>query len=312
MSAGWGLVPKLGGLLAALALGIPCGMVLRDRMTPAAPPTRPSMPEPPRISEPEPVADPETLRRKLDDANAELQFKVAMLEDLRAKKVETRSPAEKTAVAKELCDTYYRILSSGNRDEMLALMNRWGELDADMAPYFVARYRQSRGDPFSHVPLELALQCGGKDAGAFVEELLTGTLYTAEEKARVLRYVDGVSGEAPIASFPVSEPLLQVADQLSRSKEVSERKGAAGVFGMSGTPDAVRSLKSLAGSDPDPGVRAAAFRALGTTRDPRNLPFLQEMKRAWLTLPPDGQPRPGQDEVLRALRTSIAQLEAPK
>src|SRR5688572_14497521 len=99
-----GLAPRLGGLAAAVALGIPCGVVLKDRLSPAAPESRPSMAESPRKAEAEPDADPEVLRRKLDDTFAELRFKAAMLEDLRSKKIETRTPAEKAAAAKDLCD----------------------------------------------------------------------------------------------------------------------------------------------------------------------------------------------------------------
>ena len=252
------------------------------------------------------------LQKLLSEKDDELGILRARVEELQNKILRGRSREEKLKFAEDLYDLYMKIVKSGNKDDMLELSKRFAQLDPEMAPFFIERYRATKNDFDSYVPLELALYSGGKEVTGFVYEVLTSTLYDEEQRMLLLRFLDGVSADVvPVGRIAVDEKLVQVACQLSQSENARVRMGAAGILGFSKSPEVSETLRKMAESDPDFSAKTAAFRALGRTEDKGNVSFLLEAKKVWFKPGPDGAPIPEHAAIQKAIQTSLNQLVGP-
>jgi hypothetical protein len=304
-----------GRLLAAWAAGVGLGVLLgrsREESVPRGRPpaaSRASATPAPTPSSPPPPGESRRLRESLARKEAELKAIERQITAALERPPGARTRDEKLKLAKELYEAYRRIVQTNDNDAFLALIKRFGELDADTAGFFAEQYRATHAEENSHVPLELVLWSGGRDASALVLEILSSGDYSESERMTILEYLDGVSAEVPIgAKLAVDGDLLEKARQLAGGEKAWERKGGAGLLGFSKSAEATPPLRHMAESDPDPGAKMAAYRALGRTQDPSNVAYLEEAQRDWEVPAPKDKPIPLQAETQKAIRAALQQL----
>jgi len=191
-----------------------------------------------------------------------------------------KTEAEKLAVAKEVYEAFVRLSKgAGDSDETLKLMGRLSELDADMASFFIDRYKEGKGKPQPQqeesMALFLVLASGGPDASALILSLLTDPATSAIDRMGLLQGIGGNSGFYSMNRIPVGDDLAQVAYRLAGSADVSDRMGGAGLLGGVDAVQSRNALQQIALNDADPGVRTSAFRSLGYVGDRGTLQLLE-------------------------------------
>jgi hypothetical protein len=234
-----------------------------------------------------PIATP-AARAPSDETGTALQKTVEVQKE-RIRELETRlveaerkaggvkTRVEKLAVAKEVYDAFVRLSKgAGDSEETLKLMGRLSELDADMASFFIERYKEGQGKKEQEgMALFLALASGGPDVGALILGLLTDPATSAADRQGLLQQVGGNGGFYSMNRIPVGDELAQVAYRLAGSTDVAERLGGAGLLGGL---DAVQSrgvLHQIILNDADFGVRTSALRSLGYVGDRATLQLLE-------------------------------------
>ncbi len=290
-----------GGLLLRGEPESPPAVPRAGRGGPATPPAAAEIPSPALPGAPATTSEMtiEAQRGRIRD----LESRIVELQ--RASGTVPRTRAEKLAIAKEMYDSFLR-LSKGASDseETLKAMARLGELDAEMAPFFIERYRDERlkKDPQEHMGLFLALAAGGPETAALILGLLTDPATSPQDRQELLGQIGSSGGFNFTNRIPVSGELAEVAFRLSGSQEVAERQGAAGLLGGLDSVQSRTDLQRLAFGDADLGVRATALRSLGYVGDQATLHLLESR-------PPPPTPAGGNAWAHKALMQS---LEAAK
>lgn len=189
-----------------------------------------------------------------------------------------RTKAEKLAIAKEIYESFLRLSKgTGDSEETLKAMGRIGELDADMASFFIDRYKEQRGKPETEyeTALFLALASGGPEVSALILGHLTDPSVPAAERQSLLQGISENGGFYSMNRIPVNEELCQVALRLGGSQDQAERQGGAGLLGGVDTVQSRAALQQMAFNDADWGVRSRALRSLGYVGDRGTLQVLE-------------------------------------
>ncbi len=144
----------------------------------------------------------------------------------------------------------------------------------------ICRFYAARREESRKAALLLALRCGGPEAGQFLGELLEGGPIHQEERHLALRALPFLESSHRLV---IDEALAERAYAMTRSADLDERKGGAGLLGTQDTPRARERLMEMAEADPEPSVRTAALRMLGQNGDQTTLAYLKAYPLAELS-----------------------------
>lgn len=156
------------------------------------------------------------------------------------------------------------------------ITRRLSDLEPRMAPFFAERFRAETEAARRQAALLLTLRAGGPEAGEILGDVVAGRRGTPEDRALVLRALPALDPAGPI---PVDLALVRRAARMAASRDPVERMGAAGILGTQETLDARERLMTMAETDPDGNVRAAAIRMLGRVGDQATLLYLRAYPR---------------------------------
>jgi hypothetical protein len=218
----------------------------------------------------------------LQDISLLQQGEIARLEAekarLRAASGKGMSREQKLAFAKMACETMAAEYEEDmHPDRKQALMRMLYEIDEDMTPYFIERYR-SDPDPTIHwVSWYLAMAAGGPAGAEFLEQWIRDPGTPRELRGRLLESVCGFDSLNPISlkKIPVGDALGAAAIRLSDSTLAGDRMGAAVLLGASEAPEAEVLLRRMADSDADLKSRGVAIRSLGRIGTAETLAYLR-------------------------------------
>jgi len=204
-----------------------------------------------------------------------LEVEVARLSAVSGKGM---SRQQKLDFARQVCETYAAEYEADMHPERKHELKRMlYEIDEEMAPYFIDRYRSDPDPTIRWVSWYLAIAAGGPAAAEFLNSWLQDPATPADRRAGLLESLCGFDEIIPFSfkKIPVAESLGTTAVRFSESASPGDRMGAAALLGNSEAPGSEAVLRRMAGSDPDQKVRGVAIRSLGRIGTRETLAYLR-------------------------------------
>ena len=200
--------------------------------------------------------------------------------ELQRKASGIKTKNEKLAIARKIYETFTKFDKgrAPNPEEIFKAMSRLGELDEDMASFFIDRFREEKAGEDTteeNMALMLAVISGGPDVTALVKEMIQDPNTSAIDRSQLMVILSGENGMFTSNRIPMDSELSQTAILLVHSSVSEDRKGGAGLLGGADTLGSRLALQDLAFNDPDLAVKTAAIRSLGYVGDNTTLQFLE-------------------------------------